>query len=61
MPLILIVGFPSSGKTTRALEIKKFFEQEFKSDVVLINEESFSIDKNEGYKGKYLTKMMHFK
>lgn len=56
MPLIVIAGFPSSGKTTRALELKKFFEQEFQSDVVLINEESFSIDKSEGYKGKIFSK-----
>jgi len=52
MPLILITGYPSSGKTTRALELKNFFEIEFKLDVVVINEENLSIDKIEAYQGK---------
>ncbi len=51
MPLILITGYPSSGKTTRALDLKKFFETEYQNEVVLINEEALSIDKINAYKG----------
>lgn len=51
MPLIVLTGYPSSGKTTRAIEMKKFFENEFKSDVILINEENLMIDKVDAYKG----------
>ncbi|EZA49589.1 hypothetical protein DMN91_005673 [Ooceraea biroi] len=29
MPLILITGIPSSGKTTRSLELKEYFEKRF--------------------------------
>jgi protein KTI12 len=38
MPLILITGIPSSGKSTRALEIKSFFENAHGRTVHLINE-----------------------
>lgn len=50
MPLILITGYPCSGKTTRALELKSYFE-EYQKDVVLINEENLSINKIDAYKG----------
>lgn len=53
MPLIVITGYPLSGKTTRALELKKYFESAFKSDVVIINEENLQIDKRDAYKGLY--------
>ena len=55
MPLILITGYPSSGKTTRANELKKFFETEFQKDVVVINEENLSLEKIEAYKGFFLS------
>ncbi len=51
MPLVLFCGIPSSGKTTRALELKKYLEDQHKCYVVLLNEESLSLDKKEGYKG----------
>lgn len=53
MPLIVITGYPLSGKTTRAVELKKYLESEFKSDVVIINEENLQIDKREAYKGLF--------
>ena len=46
-----MVGIPSSGKTTRALEIKEYFELEHKRTVVLLNEENLNMDKNKFYKG----------
>jgi tRNA uridine 5-carbamoylmethylation protein Kti12 len=33
MPLIIMVGIPCSGKTTRAVEIAKFVAENFKVDV----------------------------
>lgn len=38
MPLILITGIPSSGKSTRALEIKSYFEDVHGRTVHLVNE-----------------------
>ncbi|XP_066250107.1 protein KTI12 homolog [Euwallacea similis] len=37
MPLIIITGVPSSGKTTRALQLKQFFEEQGK-EVHIISE-----------------------
>ncbi|KAK9768426.1 kti12, chromatin associated [Basidiobolus ranarum] len=50
MPLIIISGFPSSGKTTRALEIKKFLEEKSIQEkknlrIHLINDESLHVSK----------------
>ena len=49
MPLIVMWGRPCSGKTTRALQIKAYFEEEHKKEVVLLNEEELKFDKNEYY------------
>jgi len=51
MPIIIMWGIPCSGKTTRATEIGKYFEEEQKKNVVLLNEEKLKFDKNEYYKG----------
>ena len=52
MPLVLFCGIPSSGKTRRALELKKYLEDKHKCNVVLINEENLNLNKREAYKGK---------
>ena len=39
MPLIMMVGIPCSGKTSRAVEIAKYIAENFKIDVQIINEE----------------------
>lgn len=39
MPLIIICGTPVSGKTTRANQIKDFFENKHKKNVEIISEE----------------------
>jgi len=49
MPLIVLVGVPSSGKTTRAQLLKKYLEEEQKRSVVLISEESLEMRKGEFY------------
>lgn len=50
MPLILMVGLPSSGKTTRAREIQKYFVEHQSREVVLISDNDIisqmNIDKN---------------
>jgi protein KTI12 len=54
MPLVVFCGPPCSGKTTRAKELFNHIKNEGKRDVVLINEESLLINKNEGYAGTRL-------
>jgi len=56
MPLVLMVGIPSSGKTTRALELEQYFKEEHKQNVVVINEEFLKMDKNQSYKSKKMAK-----
>nr|CAD7457867.1 unnamed protein product [Timema tahoe] len=50
MPLILMTGIPSSGKTTRTLKLKSYFEDELKSAVHVVSEnilfQKAGIDKN---------------
>jgi protein KTI12 len=50
MPLVVMVGGPSSGKTQIALKIKDFLEKEKGKDVILINEEYLKVIKEECYK-----------
>ena len=50
MPLIVMVGGPCSGKTEYALKLKKYFEEQKKILVNLINEETLNINKAESYK-----------
>ncbi|XP_047004061.1 protein KTI12 homolog isoform X1 [Schistocerca americana] len=40
MPLIIITGYPSSGKTTRASQLKEYFEERMKKTVHTVNEET---------------------
>lgn len=58
MPLILMVGFPSSGKTTRAREIQKYFTENQQRNVVLISDNEIisqmNMDKNVLFLGKYI-------
>ena len=51
-----MVGIPSSGKTTRALELEQYFKEEHKQNVVVINEEFLKMDKNQSYKSKKMAK-----
>mmetsp|Transcript_35831 Transcript_35831/g.40738 ORF Transcript_35831/g.40738 Transcript_35831/m.40738 type:complete len:276 (-) Transcript_35831:1155-1982(-) len=49
MPLILFCGYPGAGKTTRALTLAAYLENQHNKRVVVINEENLSIEKNDGY------------
>lgn len=61
MPLLLITGYPSAGKTTRAQQIKDFFEKKIKDTgsnltVEIINDESLGLSKD-SYKESRTEKM----
>ena len=45
MPLIMMVGIPCSGKTTRALEIAKYLAENNKIEVQIVNEEFLGLSK----------------
>lgn len=63
MPLITVVGFPLSGKTTRATQLKQYLENwimqnkpllaqlglNFNADIVVINDESLSANVKDAY------------
>ncbi|XP_026483629.1 protein KTI12 homolog [Vanessa tameamea] len=53
MPLIIICGTPVSGKTTRANEVKEFFEKTHKKQVDIVSEDEtilkLGYDKNSNY------------
>lgn len=57
MPLVLMVGGPSSGKTQLALKIKCYLENEKGKEVILINEESLKVIKEECYNSSTSEKM----
>lgn len=52
-----MVGLPSSGKTTRAREIQKYFSEQLHKEVVLISDNEIisqmALDKNDLFLGKY--------
>lgn len=52
MPLIVMCGFPSSGKTRRAHEIKEHLEKSTERKVHVVGDASMCIDKNSVYAGK---------
>lgn len=58
MPLIIMTGIPSSGKTTRSNELKSFFESN-KKEVHIVSELEQIIkagfDKNSFFAGIYKT------
>jgi protein KTI12 len=50
MPLVIMVGAPCSGKTTRAHELAKYIrEQKAGIEVTIVNEESLNIDRKQAY------------
>jgi hypothetical protein len=54
MPLVTITGIPLSGKTQRANELKNALEkciQDSNRKIIIVNEESLLIEKQEAYKG----------
>jgi protein KTI12 len=52
MPLIVMCGFPSSGKTRRANEIKDYFEKNTERKVHIVGDGTMRIEKNTVYAGR---------
>ena len=56
MPLVIVCGYPKSGKTTFSNLLYKYFLDKNngqENKVILINEESLSISKSDGYKDSH--------
>jgi tRNA uridine 5-carbamoylmethylation protein Kti12 len=51
MPLIIMSGFPASGKTTRATQLAEHLRANSDMTVNVVNEESLLINRAVGYKG----------
>ena len=51
MPVILITGYPCSGKTTRANELKTFFESEHNLKINIISDHKGNVVRNDLYSG----------
>lgn len=49
MPLIIITGFPASGKTTRAREIKDYIQKDCDRSVNMISDHSVGVERNKVY------------
>lgn len=49
MPLIIICGLPSSGKSRRAAQLKSFFEKEKGKSVIVVDDTSIDVDKDTVY------------
>ena len=49
MPLIIMCGYPASGKTTRCNELKEYFSQKHGKRVEVINDDTLESNKNTVY------------
>ncbi|CAK6951049.1 protein KTI12 homolog [Scomber scombrus] len=49
MPLIVMCGYPCSGKTRRAEELKGYFEQKSLRQVHIVGDEALGVEKNSVY------------
>ncbi|XP_060602106.1 protein KTI12 homolog [Ruditapes philippinarum] len=49
MPLILMCGFPSSGKSKRANELDKYFSNDCQKKVTVISDHTIGVNRNETY------------
>ena len=49
MPFVLLCGLPSSGKTTRCLELKQFLSEKMGKTVNVVSDSEFDVQKNEVY------------
>lgn len=55
MPLVVMCGFPSSGKTKRSIELKTYLEVEKKARVTVVTHHRDNVDKNHTYTGLMIT------
>lgn len=52
MPLIVMCGYPCSGKTRRAEELKTYFELNTERKVHIVGDGALDVQKNCVYAGK---------
>ena len=52
MPLVVMCGFPSSGKTQVTNRLKLYFEEEREKKVQVIGDDSIGVDRNVAYASK---------
>lgn len=52
MPLVVLCGYPCSGKTRRAHELRDYFTQNTERKVHVVGDEDQGIDKNSVYSGE---------
>lgn len=52
MPLVILCGFPASGKTTLAMKLSTFLKQNTQMTVQVVNDEFLNIPNNDYYSGK---------
>lgn len=57
MPLVILTGFPCSGKTKRVDELKKYFEECKGRSVRVIDDEFAEVDRQSTYHGKLGNKL----
>jgi tRNA uridine 5-carbamoylmethylation protein Kti12 len=53
MPLVIMCGHPSSGKTTRAAALAKHLSETAAATVIVVNLEGLKIDKNVMFDSKH--------
>jgi len=51
MPFIILCGFPCSGKTSRSLKLKEYFENEKNLRTITISEHDRGLQRNLLYSG----------
>ena len=51
MPFIILCGYPCSGKTTRSLELKEYFENTKHLRTIIISEHDRELQRNFLYSG----------
>ncbi|KAA8590116.1 hypothetical protein FQN60_014050 [Etheostoma spectabile] len=56
MPLIVMCGYPCSGKTQKAEELKVYFERNTDRKVHIVGDGALGVEKNTVYAGKKLNK-----
>eukprot|EP00123_Amoebidium_parasiticum_P007416 comp18113_c1_seq1/m.18777 comp18113_c1_seq1/g.18777 ORF comp18113_c1_seq1/g.18777 comp18113_c1_seq1/m.18777 type:complete len:275 (-) comp18113_c1_seq1:164-988(-) len=56
MPLVVMCGHPSSGKSTRARELSEHLSKEHGKTVHIVNEDTLSLEKNQVYKSSHAEK-----
>ncbi|XP_008280330.1 protein KTI12 homolog [Stegastes partitus] len=49
MPLVVVCGYPCSGKTRRAEELKGYFEESSERKVHIVGDKALDVDKNSVY------------